>query len=408
MNNIINSFRVLFFVAVIAILFSCQKKTEEKPVETSATQQETKQETPPQANVTSSAVPIDKLGIYYFVGQLVNEQKGDTIRIQGQIIFNENNIVLGKYHYNTGSRSLSLAGDTDDSGNAVTLKEETTAGDYGFLMDFKPRTTGKWQLSINRAQGELTGQWTSADGKKTLKARLQTIAKQRKTTHEKYQVHASHFEFGAPEYAALNDTLARSLRERYESAIKGTEALIEEFKSGEDPSGGDPDYKIEERISQTDDVEIHHAEPDFVSYAIMNYSYTGGAHGSYGFDSFNKRKMPTGEWKDLKFTDVFKTGDAFSRHLSGLLFAGLKKQGASSAVQGTITAAEIAKNNISTEAITWFIRPAGITFVFGLYEMGAYVEGTPEVFVAWKSLKDFIKPDGFAARYISASASAAQ
>lgn len=112
--------------------------------------------------------------------------------------------------------------------------------------------------------------------------------------------------------------------------------------------------------------------------------YTGGAHG-YGSSSGVNFVADNGKARELRLADLFQPGTAWERCLSDLCLVNLKKQKASSVVDGlrtNLTVGDLSSFNIS---------PRGLIVYFAPYAVASYAEGEFTVVLSWESLRGYIR-----------------
>jgi hypothetical protein len=117
------------------------------------------------------------------------------------------------------------------------------------------------------------------------------------------------------------------------------------------------------------------------------YSYAGGAHPNHGYIT-HTFGMIDGKPKQLRFGDLMRTRMLPKKVVSDLVIPRLDAMGASNVVSGEIT--EVPDANVDNFVIT----PAGITWIFSPYDVGAYVEGDFFVKVPWSELMTHLNPNG--------------
>ena len=119
--------------------------------------------------------------------------------------------------------------------------------------------------------------------------------------------------------------------------------------------------------------------PHFIGVTVMDWQYTGGAHGWGGTSGYNFG-VPAGATKprQLKLADFFSDGAASSRRINDLLMAKLRatkgtEQEASFVLDGSVKWVDVnSRENFvaAKDGLHWFFSP---------YEMAPYAAGEFEV-----------------------------
>ncbi|MEG1685518.1 MAG: RsiV family protein [Bacteroides sp.] len=124
---------------------------------------------------------------------------------------------------------------------------------------------------------------------------------------------------------------------------------------------------------------------DVLVYKVEQNSYTGGAHGinSTLFLNFDAQ---TGKILHLK--DIFKAG--YEKGLNELLLAQLMKDKDVSTLEALQDKAYLLETPIYPSE-DFFITSEGITFFYNVYEIAPYSNGTTEISLTNKKLKELIK-----------------
>lgn len=299
---------------------------------------------------------------------LLAELAGDATRIGGA------------YRYAHVQQPIALHGGAPEGGGALLLKEYAEG-----------RQTGEWSVNLTRAPLALSGEWRSADKSKKLPLELKAYAVSA-TTSQRFEAnqitltlsleYPIFLEAGHPRAKQLNqhlrtffDGLARDARNSME------EAAAEGFAEG---------FPEDARHMLTwsyDAGNYHflHCSDSFVSLVLTHYEYSGGAHGNSGAHTLNLALSPEGNVSNANLSAFLAEGDESIAHLSTLLIADLKKQGASTVVDGGITA-------FTREELPAFTASRkGLTFYFDPYAVGPYAEGSFTVEIPWVALKEHAK-----------------
>ncbi len=116
-----------------------------------------------------------------------------------------------------------------------------------------------------------------------------------------------------------------------------------------------------------------------IAYTITKYSYTGGAHGGtelFGLNFDKKTGAPVTE------DDIFAFG--YEERLSAALRAHLRSS-LDKDDYGMLFTTDITPNG------NFILSKAGITYIYGQYEIGPYAVGIVKVTVPWNEIQDILK-----------------
>jgi hypothetical protein len=181
--------------------------------------------------------------------------------------------VTGSYVYNRYDKPISLAGSlsyrTTDHTD-ITL-EETGPG------------TGTFELTMAR-NGGLSGTWKSRDGQRTLPVSLTPVARTitlASAKSDRYEVRTGYLRLTAqsPFARALNAHIEKSALDSHDKSIRSIVA-----ETDEEAAEGFGD-----RLPYTSESApfLLYASDTLVSIRHRTYSFTGGAHGSWGYKPVN-------------------------------------------------------------------------------------------------------------------------
>lgn len=136
-----------------------------------------------------------------------------------------------------------------------------------------------------------------------------------------------------------------------------------------------------------------------VSYVMQNYDFTGGAHGNTAIKTFTFNESGS-----VNIADVLTLDETTTAKLTSLIKTKLM------ADIGDYTDADMLRDGLdctfykdSAEQLcnssavmdnlqNFYITDEGVTFVFGQYQIAAYVAGMPEVTFTWSELAPFMNP----------------
>ena len=175
--------------------------------------------------------------------------------------------------------------------------------------------------------------------------------------------------------------------EGYTDLNERTDAFIESYRTEiEADSEIFKDYKpIYENNEFT---SIAFNSDNILSLEIVEYLFTGGAHGNSSFTlaSFN---LETG--KQIKLDNIFY-GD-FESKLNEVGEAIFREQFQADSSQSLYNQGFFGFENGFALNDNFDIYKGGIKFQFNPYEAGAYAIGAPEVFIPWSEIRDIIRDD---------------
>ncbi|MCD7957164.1 MAG: DUF3298 and DUF4163 domain-containing protein [Lachnospiraceae bacterium] len=132
------------------------------------------------------------------------------------------------------------------------------------------------------------------------------------------------------------------------------------------------------------EMELTHVDENVLSLVIMEYAYTGGAHGNYGYTSVNF-DVTTGEI--LELNDIMEDAEGFRSSAQAYLIEILESEYGEELFGGyedTVAAMW------DTEP-TWYLSAEGITFVFDPYELGSYATGAISVTCPYAEVGTYMK-----------------
>lgn len=151
--------------------------------------------------------------------------------------------------------------------------------------------------------------------------------------------------------------------------------------------------------SQMVEPDVTFATPDVVSLTYLNYSYTGGAHGNYGYEA-HTYDLQTGN--ELTLADLIQSDklQAFYRLVSAKLLSNDRDL----LFPETVTDIEKFlkdKTPTSTQAQVesyghlrnWYLTPQGIVFFYNPYEIAPYAAGVQEITLPLSTWQQFAKPE---------------
>ncbi len=337
--------------------------------------------------------PIKDSSMVYIVGELQDLTKSRSITLQGWMTFHGASI-YGQYHYDGNIGVIRLEGSIG-ADNSVNIEEKSSSGEFNENPNVKEKTYAVISGKLNREKGIITGTWTSADGKTSYPCRLSTIAIFHEMKSGKFDVSVRYPLFCAEEqYAALNASL-----KKYMAHTLGNNANmlneIEKEMLKNTPQGTKPDLPHD--LTKTDELNIHHFSPRFLSAYHVESSFTGGAHFNYYYFGETWWNAGGKAWRKIAMNELFTADTAYIQRLNALIVAKLTQQGSQFVVDGTITDFT---NLLRKGRLAWVMRPAGITFIFAPLSVATFADGETAAFIPWKAIKQYVRKDGPAGEFV--------
>lgn len=363
-----------FFAVTITLglilLASCSKEKKDL-----STQNGSNQPVLPVQNIPNTTINLDSTK-YLFEGTV-----GENLRVNAELSFNKTEIT-GMYRYYNGTRPLSLQGSLQNN-NSLQLVERDNLGRGGWEKDSASTVTGTIQATLDKAQGIITGTWTSKDGKKTFPIVFQAIGKFILQKDNLLDVSVDYPQFALPVLAIMNDTLAQIGKKDFQLSYANVDTMRKEYLD-------EPEFKDRaDMISEHYHSQVIFSSPTLVSVETMSDSYMGGAHGNYSYRA-TTWKIENNIPRRVTLTEIFKTDSDFRTQISSLLIKELRKQEASLVVEGGITSFV---EDLTKENLTYAIHSSGLTFYFDPYQVASYAEGSFEIHLSWKSLQNLLRAD---------------
>lgn len=126
--------------------------------------------------------------------------------------------------------------------------------------------------------------------------------------------------------------------------------------------------------------EISVAKDKLISFSILTYWYTGGAHPNREYSTMNFATM-NGKSKRIGLADIMLVRMTPEALAWQLVQPKLKAMDASSVVDGSV------KSLTREQCDNFVVTKNGLQWQFSPYEMGSYAEGEMMVDVPWSALK---------------------
>ncbi len=285
----------------------------------------------------------------------------------------------GQIYYDaSGADGLELAGtagkpDSFEWGESLWTREGN---------DSKPTGTFSGKLSPDGKSGQ--GAWKSADGKKNLPLTLTRLARIETVDTPAADAWVDYPRFDDPRYARLNELLAAEAKRELAEHLKSVNEMRAELS-------GDPDTAARDRLSSTTSCDIESALPNLVSLLCTVYEFSGGAHGNTTLEARDYAVAADGAAHPFGLWDVLRKSPANVNKLSGLIVADLKRQKASSVVNGGIK--DFTKE-LDQDQLEFTVVPVGLAFHFSPYAVASYAEGHFRAVIPNRALAPLYRDDG--------------
>lgn len=279
----------------------------------------------------------------------------------------------------SGQDGLSVAV-TRGSRNAFEWKESLYS-----RADGQTRDTGRFTGTLSADGKTAQGQWTAADGRKTLPFRLDRWARIHRLPGSDKEVWVSYPEFDAPGLAALNTQLAAQAKQQLQMNRDWSQQQRKENRGAGMPA------EVVAAISRSNDCDVEWSRSDLVSLGCREYEYAGGAHPNTEFYSENYALDGGGKPRKLALKDIVQTSPAAMAQLSRLLVEDLRRQQASSIIDGSIKGFS---KELDANGIPFTLLPGGLAFQFSPYVVGSYAEGSFRVVIPYRKIAALLRANG--------------
>jgi hypothetical protein len=154
------------------------------------------------------------------------------------------------------------------------------------------------------------------------------------------------------------------------------------------------DYRpVYENIEST---EIAFNSDNILSLEIMEYLFTGGAHGN-SYISLSSFNLQTGE--QIKLDDIFYGN--YRQKLNEVGEKIFREDYMADSTQSLFDQGFFGFENGFALNNNFDLFKGGIKFQFNPYEAGAYALGAPEVFIHWSDIKDIIRDDSLIGKMLN-------
>jgi hypothetical protein len=328
----------------------------------------------------------------YFKGSI-----GSALGLQMKLVRDADKLT-GTYFYQKVGTKIDIRGSVDSGGNVVLEEFDANGKQTGVFK-------GLWKTGENGLI-EIAGNWTKPNSSKGTAFSLQQepieftngieiIARQIKENNKKlkYEIDAEYPQLTGstdPNFEKFNQA-ARSLVTKQVSGFR---------KQMTDNAGEENPVDSETGSDLGAGYTIALAKDDLISvqFDIGGYS-AGAAHPNSYTDAIN---FDLRNGKQLKLSDLFKTGAKYLQALSTYCVQDLKKQSKQKGEDGMLDDDWIQRgagpdaNNFRS----WTITKKGLGINFDSYQVGPYAAGPQYVLVPYTALREIIKPDGPVAQFV--------
>lgn len=303
---------------------------------------------------------------FFYLGTVNDNQVQLTLELRG-------NQVTGTYYYNLIGTPIELRGEQ-------TAKSTETALPLTIMeLDENGKAVAKFEGELSSTYQEVgstfNGTW-SCDGCASPEPKpfkLTRVAEFAKASFQQNRIETS------LTYPAFLNELA--VFNKLLNAGELINLILADFNEGQKiQQEGDLTYAW----TTQSNIEIRYASENLVSLLENVWTYTGGAHGNYGFAGHTFLR-DSDEVEVLEFSDLF-IQDADLSSIAKFVEDDLIKQEAS-----------FIPENFDVQQLTdlsaFTLSPKGITFHFGPYAVGSYAEGAYEVLVPFEEVRDILRPE---------------
>lgn len=179
----------------------------------------------------------------------------------------------------------------------------------------------------------------------------------------------------------LNDLLLNSVQIRQQKFWKDA---LQEWQDHSEYTTG---------YCQQIDYDLEYFSSDLVSLLYTEYLFTGGAHGNTSLFGENYQ-FKNDVLQHLELEDIFDQNLDYQNFLQKICLIELRKQEASSVVDGTI------KKLSESDLLVFSFNDNFFMIHFEPYRIGCYAEGSFTVKIPWQDLKSLIAQDSKFERFI--------
>lgn len=319
-------------------------------------------------NSKKEPVNLSKDFYNHFSGTIKN------IPISADLIKRDDNITL-IYYYDKVGLPITLSGKIGND-NEFTLKQ--------MVLEGKPAETFTGKFVEN---GKIEGKWKMSNKNETLDFKLA----ENTTNSVKFKIIESKKQIKNKNEATCDDNIViyypvsnKKLQNeiakaffngktgRIEDLIKKYRAeLFDNFKKSDTEMPWD----------RNEFTDIMYNDNGLLSYGIQGDEFTGGAHGNY-YAAFHVFDIKTA--KKYTLDDVFNSG--YQEKLQKIIYQKIKiRRGISDEDMSNTFELPIPVSK------NFYVNKAGIGFTYNPYEIASYADGSDEVFIKYKEIRDIVK-----------------
>ena len=327
----------------------------------------------------------------YFKGSI-----GNTLDLQMKLIKKAEQLE-GYYTYQKIGTRINVRGTVDKNSNVTLLEFDPTGKQTG---EFK----GIWNLRSDDNLITIAGNWSKPAGEKGAEKKIafsvheepifftgniEIVNKQIKESNKKlmYEIDANY-----PQLTGGSNPNTEKLNQLLRSIVT---KKVAEFKKEMAPK---PDEEPRPEGSMGSDITIAYrvalAQDDLASIQFDVGSYYQGAAHPNSYTEVVNYDLKNG--KQLKLSDLFKTGAKYLQALSSHCIDDLKKQSKAKGSASMLDDSSIQSGAGPTPKNydSWTITKRGLGINFDAYQVGPYAAGPQFVMVPYSAIKDQVNPDG--------------
>jgi len=303
---------------------------------------------------------------YYFTGLI------STQPVQMDLVLDDSTIT-GSYFYDLVGTEIALKGQGEKNGEA-TINE----------FDEQGKQTGTFTGNLTADRQTYSGNWSNADGSRTLPFKLTQVAEYVSVQQSLPRVNVSgsypRFLHASPAQQALTETMRTNVDAAMQRFLKASRANLKGIPTS---------IKLEADYHYA----IKYYSRDLLSLVETQFAYPGGAHPSTIYVPFNMQ-LVDGKATPIALASLFKPGMPYISALSDYLIDALRKQNAQWVVEGQV------KSFKAEDLSAFYLRPHALTFIFQQYAVGPYAQGTFFVRVPFSAVAAYLNPFGPLSRMI--------
>ena len=346
----------------------------------------------------------------------IGKDLGITLYLSENTDHDGGTMLSGTYHYHRSGLPIDL--DVERVEQSERLKLREAKWDAANARDI---VTGLWDVTLK--DKTIDGTWKSPDGKKSLPVHLvenypkgsmplriirlhMANTMQRDTQRTGYERTLSYPQVVGKGKVVdrLNETLRQKVlsffadedgkRSKHHASATVADIERQMFAPPEEAVEFDGDFNYVDTSSH--EAHIVTNGDGFLTVEFEHSSYSGGAHGNFGFD-YLVLDLTTGDPVELE-NQVVK---GFEKHWVELGAAALREQ-AGVGPKAPLSDAGLFEDKLELNE-NWYLMPGGIGYSYDPYEIGPYAAGQISFNLEWKDIAVDLKPGSalfeFASRF---------